>query len=210
MAEKEEIVLVVDDEEPVRSLLQRILQGAGYQTVTAASGKEALNVLSGGKIDVVLLDIKMPEMSGIEVLRKLETRPHDICPIMVTAVIDMDTAVNALKSGAYDYITKPFTQDDVVTKVGSAISKWKLRIQDKHRYQELTKNMLDKTKKMQDQFAELVNSMAREHKLIIQLASKAGEERVAMLSRLPGELREPLATVEEFRDALIKILRKSV
>ncbi len=207
--QREEIVLVVDDEESVRSLLQRILQKAGYQVVTAANGKQALNLLSGGKIDVVLLDIKMPEMSGVEVLEKLAAIPHDVCPIMVTAVADVDTAVNAMKGGAYDYITKPFDQDDVVAKVDNAISAWKLRMQEKHRYMELSKNMLDKTQEMQEQFAELVKSMAREHKLIMQLASKRGEEGAAMLSRLPKELREPLATVEEFRDALLKILRRT-
>ncbi len=151
----------------------------------------------------------MPEMSGIELLSSVTSSPRDVCPIMVTAVVDVDTAVNAMKGGAYDYITKPFDRDDVVAKLGNAILAWRLRIEDKHRYMELSKNMLDKTQEMQDQFVELVQSMAREHKLIMHLANKTDKEREVMLSRLPRELREPLATVEEFRDALLKILRRS-
>jgi len=209
MIAKEETILVVDDEEPVRGLLQRILQEAGYQVVTAANGKEALSLLSGRKIDVALIDIKMPEMSGIELLRKLKIASPDICPIMVTAVVDMDTAVNVMKSGAYDYITKSFTKADLVAKVGGAIWKWKPIMQEWHRYMELSQNILNKTQTLQNRFGELIQTLAREHKLMIQLANKRGNEGEAMLSRLPEELREPLDTVEECRDAVLRILRRT-
>jgi len=107
-------VLVVDDEESVRNLLQRILEGPGYQVTTVANGKEALYKVSLGEVEVVLLDIKMPEMSGLEVLSKLSADSPDTCVIMVTSVIDTETAVEAMKMGAYDYIIKPFDRDDVL------------------------------------------------------------------------------------------------
>ena len=106
---KEQVrLLVVDDEEAVRNLLQRILEGAGYQVTTAANGQEALYQVSLGEVEAVLLDIKMPEMSGIEVLSKLTADSPDTCVIMVTSVVDMKTAIKTMKLGAYDYITKPF------------------------------------------------------------------------------------------------------
>ena len=202
-------VLVVDDEETVRNLLQKILEKAGYQVTTAADGKEALYKVSLGEVEIVLSDIKMPGMSGIEVLGKLTTDSPETCVIMVTAVSDMQTAVEALKMGAYDYITKPFDRDDVVQKVKKAIEKWSRQTQEKHRYLQLRESITEKTERMQEQFTELVNSLAREHKLLHELsASQAGGGK-ALLSKLPPELQEPMASAEEFRDALLRILRRA-
>jgi len=116
-------VLVVDDEEPVRNLLQRVLKEAGYDVVTAVNGQEALDKVSQLNAGVVLLDIKMPGMSGMEVLRQLTANRPETCVVMATAAGDAQTAVEAMKAGAYDYITKPFNRDDVVLKVQKAIEK---------------------------------------------------------------------------------------
>ncbi len=116
-------ILVVDDEEAVRNLLQRILEEVGYDVVTAANGQEALDKVSQLNAGVVLLDIKMPGMSGIEVLQQITTNWPETCVVMATAAGDAQTAVEAMKAGAYDYITKPFNRDDVVLKVQKAIEK---------------------------------------------------------------------------------------
>ncbi len=123
MAGEQVRILVVDDEEPVRNLLQRILGEAGYDVDTAANGQEALDKASQLKARVVLLDIKMPGMSGMEVLQQITTNWPETCVIMATAAGDAETAVEAMKAGAYDYITKPFDRDDVVLKVQKAIEK---------------------------------------------------------------------------------------
>ena len=171
-------VLVVDDEESVRNLLQRILEGAGYQVTTAADGKEALYKVSLGEAEIVLMDIKMPGMSGMEVLSKLSAESPDTCVIMVTSIVDTETAVDAMKLGAYDYIIKPFDRDDVLQKVLGAIERWKRRLQEKHRYLELQKSITEKTQLMQEQFTELVNSLARENQLLHELAGRqAGAAR---------------------------------
>ena len=209
MAEEQVRVLVVDDEEAVRDLLQRILEGAGYQVTTAADGKEALYKVSLGEAKVVLLDIKMPEMSGIEALSKLTADSPDTCVIMVTSVVDTETAVEAMKLGASDYITKPFDRDDVLQKVLGAIERWKRQLKEKHRYHELQKSITEKTQLMQEQFAELMNSLAREHKLMHDLAGRQAGGGKELLSKLPSELQEPMSSVEEFRDALLRILRRS-
>ena len=201
-------ILVADDEEAVRNLLQRILGEAGYEVTTAANGQDALYKVSLGEAEVVLLDIKMPGMSGMEVLRKLTADSPDFCVIMVTAVADMQTAIEALKTGAYDYITKPFDRDDVKQKVAKAVGIWKRRLQEKHRYFEMQKSITQKTQQMQEQFIELVNSLAREHKLLYELGASQPGGGKELFSKLPKELQESFSTVEEFRDALLRILRR--
>jgi len=202
-------VLVVDDEEGVRNLLQRILEGVGYQVTTAANGKEALYKVSLGETKLVLLDVKMPEMSGLEVLSKLTAESPDICAIMVTSVVETETAVEAMKLGAYDYILKPFDQDDVLRKVLGAIERWKRQLREKHRYLELQKSITEKTQLMQEQFTELVSSLARENQLLHELAGRQADGGKELLSKLPKELQEPMSSVEEFKDALLRILRRS-
>ena len=202
-------VLVVDDEEAVRNLLQRILEGVGYQVTTAANGKDALYKISLGKTELVLLDVKMPEMSGIEVLSRLTGEAPDICAIMVTSVAETETAVKAMKLGAYDYILKPFDRDDVLQKIIGAIERWKRQSREKHRYLELQKSIMEKTQIMQEQFAELVSSLARENQLLHELAGKQAGGGKELLSKLPKELQEPMSSVEEFRDALLRILKRS-
>ena len=202
MADYKIRVLVVDDEETVRVLLQRILQAAGYEAVTAANGKEALSVIADGGIDVVMLDINMPGLSGFEVLGKISTDWPDLCVIMVTAVADVQTAVTAMKLGAYDYITKPFDQDEALRKIRQAVMNWQEHLT-------LRKNIAEKTERLQENFAELVASLSREHKLLQQLAAKERTSGKSLLSGLPPELQKPLTSVEEFKDALLKILKKS-
>ena len=209
MTTEQERILVVDDEEAVRNLLQRILEETGYTVTTAANGQEAIYKLSLGEAKIMLLDMKMPGMSGIEVLQKLEEEWPKYCIIMVTAVTDLQTAVDALKLGACDYITKPFDREDVKQKLVKAIQKHHRLSQDKKRYDQLQKSIVEQTSRMQEQFTELVNSLARENKLVHQLAAGQPDGGKAMLSKLPKELQEPISSVDEYRDALIRILKRT-
>ncbi len=206
---REPRILIVDDEEVVRNVLQRILKEAGYDAAVAVDGEHALDILYQEEYEVVLLDIKMPGMTGIEVLGKLTVEWPDICVIMITAVIDAQTAVKAMKLGALDYITKPFEQDDVVKKVGEAITKWNQKLKDRRQYLELKEKFRDQTQRMQTQFNELVNSLAREHNLMYELSTRQGKAGQASLSELPPELQKPMASIDEFKDALLKILRRT-
>ncbi len=201
--------LNVEQVKVILLLLQRILEGAGYQVTTAANGKEALYQVSLGKTEVVLLDIKMPEMSGLEALSRLTAEPPDTCAIMVTSVADTQTAIEAMKLGAYDYILKPFDRDEVLQKVLRAIERWKRQLQEKHRYLELQASISEKTQLMREQFEELMNSLSRENKLLHDLAARQAGGGKELLSKLPKELQEPISSVEEFRDALLRILRRA-
>jgi DNA-binding NtrC family response regulator len=209
MTTEQERILVVDDEEAVRNLLQRILEETGYTVTTAANGQEAIYKLSLGEAKIMLLDMKMPGMSGIEVLQKLEEEWPKYCILMVTAVTDFQTAVDALKLGACDYITKPFDREDVKQKLIKAIQKHHRLSQDKKRYDQLQISIVEQTSQMQEQFAELVNSLSRENKLVHQLAAGQPDGGKAMLSKLPKELQEPISSVDEYRDALLRILRRA-
>ncbi len=177
--------------------------------VTAADGQEALDKMSELEIEVVLLDIKMPVMSGIEVLKQLTAYYPDTCVIMVTAVGDAQTAVETMKLGAYDYIIKPFKPADMVLTVQRAIEKRNLWLENKRQRVKLEKRISEQTKQLQELFAELVETLAREHKLLYRLKESQPKGGKPFLSKLPPELQEPMSSIEEFRDALLRILRRS-
>ncbi|MFC1943007.1 sigma-54-dependent transcriptional regulator [Chloroflexota bacterium] len=209
MTEKQGSILIVDDEEGVRNLLQRTMEEAGYDVVTAANGQEALDKVSQLKVELVLSDIKMPVMSGIEVLQWLTANRPDTCVVMVTAVADTQTAVEAMKLGAYDYITKPFKLDEVVLKVRRAIEKRDLSLENERHRLDLEERVTEQAQQLQQQFVELVETLAREHKLMYSLAERQRGGIKSLLSKLPKELQKPMSSVEEFSEALIRILRRA-
>jgi ATP-dependent Lon protease len=116
-------VLVVDDEEIARKNLDHILQKEGYIVVMAASGAEALEKMKTSNFDVVLTDIRMENISGIEVLEKTKSRYPETEVIMVTAYASTDSATETLKKGAFQYIAKPFKINDIRITVKRAIEK---------------------------------------------------------------------------------------
>jgi len=208
MIAEQEKILVVDDEEAVRNLLKRTVESAGYNVITASNGREALDKVSKLNITVVLSDIKMPGLSGIDVLQMLTAERPDISVIMVTAVGDAQTAIEAMKMGAYDYVIKPFNRDDVILTVQRAIEKRILLKENEHHRLEVDKRLTEQADQLQQRFAELVETLAREHKLIYRLATEQRGGGKTLLSKLPKELQEPMSTVEEFSEALLKILRR--
>lgn len=100
-------ILVVDDEEEVRQLVAEFLETRGYSVITAASGFEALTAVKHYRPDLVLMDIMMPKMSGLETLQRIREIDHRVGVIMLTAVDDEAVAKEAMRREVYDYITKP-------------------------------------------------------------------------------------------------------
>jgi DNA-binding NtrC family response regulator len=119
-------LLVVDDEPGARQSLEVILED-DYRVVTAANGQEALETFQKEPVDVVLLDVNMPDMDGLEVLRKIKEQDEEMDVIMVSALNLARKAVDAIRLGAYDYITKPYEPEDILSAVSRAVSKQKLR-----------------------------------------------------------------------------------
>jgi DNA-binding NtrC family response regulator len=106
-------ILIVDDEESVRDSLYNWFIEDGYRVESAENAKKALSMIESDQFDIVLADIKMPGMDGLEMLRRIKAHKNDSIVIVMTAFATVDTAVKALKDGAYDYVTKPFDPDDL-------------------------------------------------------------------------------------------------
>ena len=115
-------ILIVDDEAAIRELLSRFLSGGGYDTVAAADGDEALALVKRESLDLVLLDIQMPGLDGIEALRQIKKLDRDLPVIMVTSDGRVPQVVAAMRAGAYDYVVKPFAHADVIRAVRNAVN----------------------------------------------------------------------------------------
>ncbi len=122
-------ILIVDDLEEVRRVLSKLLQAEGFAPVVAASGKEALTSIRQRSPDVVLLDVRMPDMDGLTVLTQIKAYDGNLPVIMITGYGSTQDAVRAVKAGAYDYLTKPFNNDDVILTVRRALQERALRCQ---------------------------------------------------------------------------------
>ncbi len=120
-------ILVVDDEESIRLTLNTLLARHGYHVLTAADGPAALEVLADQEIDVVLIDVRMPGMDGIELTRKIVEQEIRTAIIVMSAYGSVENAIEAMKAGAYDYITKPFKTDEVILTLAKAEERENLR-----------------------------------------------------------------------------------
>ncbi len=119
-------ILVIDDEEIIRESCRRVLEPAGYKVETAISGGEGLQMLQTGVVDLVLTDLKMPDIDGIGVLIKIKEKWPDTEVIIMTGYGTVKTAVKAMKMGVFDYIEKPFSPDDLLALVARALNRQKL------------------------------------------------------------------------------------
>ena len=114
-------LLVVDDEESQRILLNDYFTAAGYEVAQACDGKDALNRFTPNKFDCIISDIFMPSIDGMELLKRIKLLDDQVLFLMITGKPDIDNAVEAIKQGAFDYITKPFHMEDIKLKVERAI-----------------------------------------------------------------------------------------
>ncbi len=126
-AERTARILVVDDERSMRELLAIVLGREGYEVVVAESGRQALDELERRPVDLLISDIHMPDMTGLDVLRTAKGMNPDLAGIMVTAFASTETAIDALRMGAYDYIHKPFNVDELKIVVLGALERRRLK-----------------------------------------------------------------------------------
>jgi two-component system response regulator AtoC len=120
-------ILVVDDEENIRHMLGAVLGQEGYEVVVASSASQALKEMAQQRFDVLLSDIRMPKQSGMELLDEVQAKYPDTVVIMMSAYGNVDTAIEAMKRGAYDYIAKPFKPDEVVLLLRKAEERERLK-----------------------------------------------------------------------------------
>ncbi len=132
-----EKILIVDDEQGMRRLLCRVLAKDGFETVGVASGEDALREIGAGGFDLAVIDIHMPGMSGLELLEKFKEFDPALPIIMITAYGTVESAVQALRSGAYDYLTKPFETDEIRLTVDKVLERERLLAENRYLHQQL-------------------------------------------------------------------------
>jgi DNA-binding NtrC family response regulator len=184
MSLKKEKILVVDDEKIVRESLFHWFQEEGYQVETAEDGETALRIFDKNKFDLLLVDMKMPGMSGLELLSKIKEIDKDTIVILITAFASVPTAIKALKDGAYDYVTKPVDPDELEHLVKKALEQRSLRVENealKGSIDEIIKpdNLIGESGQMKKIY-ELIHTVApTDTTVMIRGESGTGKELVA-------------------------------
>jgi len=194
-------ILVVDDEAVVRDSLASWFEEEGYEVVTAGSGKEALTKMDEGHFDIGLIDIKMPGMDGLELQRKILEINPSIQVIIMTAYASVQTSVEALKDGAYDYIVKPFDPEQLAHTVRNATEKKRLatdveRLKRKVEEEVSRKPVIGESPQMR-KVMELVGQVARtDSTVMIRGESGTGKELIARAIHNQSDRRYmPIVTV---------------
>jgi two-component system response regulator AtoC len=181
---KKNKVLIVDDEPSFVKMVRYNLQIDNYEVESASGGDEALHKARENMPDLVFLDLKMPGMDGIQVLKQIKSQDGNIPVIMISGKSDIETAVEAMKAGAYDFITKPFEVNELLIKARNAlrnkelmeeVGALKFEIEKKYQFE----NMIGKSPKMQKIFSEIENVLNNDVTVLIQGESGTGKELVA-------------------------------
>ncbi len=167
----QETILVVDDEEVMRDVLQRLLAEAGYAVSVAEAGPQGLALARKGGFDAAIVDVMLPEMGGIEVLEELKRMDPDFVVLMITAFASVETAITAMKKGAFDYVAKPFKHEELLHILRNGLNQ--RRLQDENR-------ALRTALKDQGRFMEIVGKSQRMLQ-VFQLVSQAAPSRSTIL-----------------------------
>jgi putative nucleotidyltransferase with HDIG domain len=153
-------ILIVDDEATIREVLTRTFEERDYECTNATNYDEALEKLKSASFDIAMLDIMMPGRSGVELLKSIKVHDEDIAVVMVTAVADAQTAIGAMRMGAYDYVTKPFNLVEVVMSVERALEKRELVIANRDYQKHLEMKIEEKTDELRETFMGAIMSLA--------------------------------------------------
>lgn len=177
-------ILIVDDEESLRDFLSIMLHREGYHVDTAVDGAQAAAHLRDHAYDLVISDMKMPRMSGLELLRHIKERSPETVVLMITAFSTTEEAIEAMKQGAYDYITKPFKNEEIRLIVKNALERRQLRQENIALKEELgrvvsVQGLVGKSKAMQDVIALIRKVAASPVRVLITGESGTGKELVA-------------------------------
>ncbi|MGE5893082.1 MAG: sigma-54-dependent transcriptional regulator [bacterium] len=177
-------VLVVDDEEPFRRLLKKELARKKFLVETAAEGKTALDILKEQTFDVILLDIMMPGMDGITFMKKLKADPASPAIIVLTGGATVETAVEAMKHGAFDYLTKPYKLDELVIIINRAYEFSRVSMKSRLLEQELVRKetpvrFISKSRRMKEILSLIQKIAPTDSPILIQGESGTGKELVA-------------------------------
>ncbi|HEV8435001.1 MAG TPA: sigma-54 dependent transcriptional regulator, partial [Thermoanaerobaculia bacterium] len=184
MTERSLRVMIVDDEEVLRDVLEVVLRREGFDVVLAASGEEALNLLDGDEVDLVILDVMLPGISGIDTLRAIRIANPTLPVVVITAFSSIDGAIEAMKFGAFHYIPKPFKNEEVVLTVNKALEQRRLSWENERLKAELSEkysyaNIIGKSESMRKVFELIRLAAPSRSNILITGESGTGKELVA-------------------------------
>lgn len=177
-------ILIVDDEKPIRDSLKMVLDDEGYQTEVASDGEEALQKIQNESFDVVITDIKMPKLDGIQLLESATKISPETFFIIMTAYASVKTAIDALRHGAYDYLIKPVEFDDVIIRVRRLVDYKKLAMENKSLRQRISSdsgftNLIGKSPSMKKVFDVIQQVAPTNSNVLIIGKSGTGKELAA-------------------------------
>ena len=176
-------ILVVDDEKNIRRTLRMVLEGSGFNTLEASSAEQCLETLENNDVDLLILDVRLPKMSGIEALKKIRSQPETrkLPVLMVSGHASVAEAVQAVQLGATDFFEKPLDRDRILVTVRNALQTWllqreveQLRADVEHRYE-----MIGESPAMRSLFAQLEKVAPTNGRVLISGESGTGKELVA-------------------------------
>src|SRR5437899_11189570 len=175
-------ILVIDDEEIMREILGTLLTREGYEVRLASSGAEGLDIARALPIDAAIVDIMMPGIDGIATLDELKRIDEDLAVLIITAYASVESAISAMKAGAFDYITKPFKNDEVLVVVRNAMEQRRLVHENRNLRQNIQEryhkfaNIIGKSPQMRQVFDLIIQAAPSRSTILIQGESGAGKE----------------------------------
>jgi DNA-binding NtrC family response regulator len=191
MSEAPARLLIVDDEENMVHFLTKLLRGEGFEIEGAGTGEAALEKLRAGPFDLVLTDLKLPDTDGIEILKTARELHPETVVILITAYGTIGSAIEAMRAGAYDYVSKPFRAGEILQVVEKALERVRLRREVVQLRQAVKErfafaSLVGKSPKMQDVYTQIEKLAAARGAVLIQGESGTGKELVAKAMHFNG------------------------
>ncbi|MCB1054919.1 MAG: sigma-54-dependent Fis family transcriptional regulator, partial [Acidobacteria bacterium] len=177
-------ILIIDDEEVLQDVLTSLIRREGHTTYSARSGEEGLELLRREEVDLVLLDLMLPGMSGIEVLRQIRSRDLDVVVVVITAYSSIEGAIEAMRQGAFHYIPKPFKNEEVLLTIRKGLEQRRLTAENRSLKEQLRSRfgfdqIIGKSKPMQQVFDLIKLAAPSKSNILILGESGTGKELVA-------------------------------
>jgi len=194
-------ILIIDDEPILQDVLTSLLRNEGYSTLSATSAQDGLAILAREDVDLVLLDLMLPDMSGIEVLKRIRSEDPDQVVVLITAYSSIEGAIEAMREGAYHYIPKPFKNEEVLLTIRQGLERKRLTSENRALKEELRQryafdNIIGKSKPMKKVFELIQLAAPAKSNILIRGESGTGKELVSKAIHLHSRRADgPFVTV---------------